>query len=249
MKETTAPRIRNLLKISLLLCVPLLASLVVAEPQDRSNGKITEAERSYLLQELESTESLFLASIEGVTPTQWTFKPAPDVWSIQECAEHVILAEDLIFGESQRILLSPVVPRLTSATAQGDREMVVQMQDRSKKAKAPQILQPTGRFPSPESAAIEFKARRSKTISYVKTTQDPLRIHTGDAPAGGTADAYQFLLQLAAHSARHTAQLNAVKSAPGYGGNGLGWIPREVFSRVMNQHKYCHMNVSAILRS
>jgi hypothetical protein len=216
MKITTARGIRNPLHVSLFLFLPLLAALVVAEPLDDSSGEITQAERAYLLQELESTEAAFLASINGLTAAQWTYKPAPDVWSIQECAEHVILAEDLIFGESQKILRSPVVPRLATATAQGDRDIVVQMQDRSKKAKAPQILQPTGRFPSAESAAIEFNARRSRTISYVKTTQDPLRIHTGDAPAGGTADAYQFLLQLAAHSARHTAQLNALKTASGY---------------------------------
>jgi hypothetical protein len=90
------------------------------------------------------------------------------------------------------------------------------MVDRSKKAKAPKVLQPTGTFPTPESAAKEFELRRAKTIAHVKHTKDPLRIHAGDGPAGSTADVYQFLLELAAHSVRHTAQIRDVKSAAGY---------------------------------
>ena len=204
------------LAFAMLLSLSTLVLPAVAEPRDGADGKMTKAERAYLLQQLESTKSSMLASIKGLTQAEWTFKPAPDVWSIQECAEHMILAEDLIFNEAQEALQTPAVPRLASATIEGDREMVAQLQDRSKKAKAPQVLQPTGRFPTSESAALEFNARRRRTISYVQSTEDRLRIHAGDAPAGGTADAYQFLLQLAAHCARHTAQLNAVKSALGY---------------------------------
>jgi hypothetical protein len=45
---------------------------------------------------------------------------------------------------------------------------VEQMKDRSKKAKAPAVLEPTGKFPTPQSAAKEFKIRRNKTITYVE---------------------------------------------------------------------------------
>lgn len=196
--------------------VSALVSPVAAKRTNVADGRMSKAERAYLLEQLKSTESEFLASIKGLTPAQWTFKPAPDAWSIQECAEHIILAEDLIFNEAQKTLQSPAVPRLANATAEGDREVVAMVQDRSKKAKAPQVLQPTGKFPTPESAAKEFKARRMKSIAYAKSTQDPVRIHAGDAPAGGTCDVYQFLLQMASHSARHTAQINSVKAAPGY---------------------------------
>lgn len=196
--------------------VSVLVSPVAAQTTNGGDGTMTKAERAYLMQQLKSTESEFLASIKGVTPAQWTFKPSPDAWSIQECAEHIILAEDLIFNEAQKTLQSPAMPRLASATAEGDREVVTMVEDRSKKAKSPKILQPTGRFPTSASAASEFEARRGKSIAYAKTTKDPLRIHAADAPAGGTADVYQFLLQMAAHSSRHTAQINAVKSALGY---------------------------------
>ena len=50
----------------------------------------------------------------------------------------------------------------------------------------------------------------------VESTNDPLRMHAGDGPAGSTADVYQFLLELAAHSTRHTAQIREVQLAAGY---------------------------------
>ena len=126
------------------------------------------------------------------------------------------MAEDLIFDEAQKTLKTPAVPRLSNATSEGDGQIVAQMEDRSKKVKTPKILQPTGKFPTPQSAAHEFRLRRGNTIAYVKTTDDPLRIHVGDGPSGSPADVYQFLLELAAHSARHTAQIREVKSTTGY---------------------------------
>ncbi len=64
------------------------------------NGAMTSAERAYLLQELEQSKTNMLAGIQGLTDAQWKFKPAPAVWSVAECAEHIILAEDYLFGAS-----------------------------------------------------------------------------------------------------------------------------------------------------
>jgi hypothetical protein len=200
-----------LVSVATITVMPLFAA-----QDDAAKGGMTKAERAYLVSELKSSESALLASIKGLTPAQWTFKPSPDAWSIQDCMEHLILAEDLIFDEAQKVLRTPAVARLANATSEGDREVVAQMEDRSKKAKAPKVMQPAGKFPTPESAAPEFKLRRGKTIAYAKTTHDALRVHSGDGPAGPTADVYQFLLQMAAHSARHTAQIREVKSTGGY---------------------------------
>jgi len=189
---------------------------VFAAKDYAATGGMTKGERAYLLSELKSSESGLLTSIKGLTPAQWTFKPSPDSWSIEECTEHLILAEDLIFDEAQTALQSPAVTRLPDATSDGDRRLVAQLEDRSKKAKAPKVIQPTGMFSTPESAAEEFKRRRDKTIAYVKTTKDPLREHVGAGPTGAPADVYQFLLEMSAHSVRHTAQIREVKSSSGY---------------------------------
>jgi hypothetical protein len=89
--------------------------------------------------------------------------------------------------------------------------------DRSRKAQAPEILRPvSGRWPTPQAAADEFRKRRDRNIAYIDTTSDDLRAHSAPHPAFQTLDAYQWILFMAAHSDRHTQQINEVKAQPGY---------------------------------
>jgi len=154
-------------------------------------------------------------TIEEEHVAQWKFKPAPNVWSVAECAEHIVLAETYIFGASQQALKTPAVARLPTANAESDKRLVVLIQDRSQKATAPESIVPSGKFTAPGDAAREFTAKRDMTIAYVKTTQDELRIHSLAGPTG-PMDSYQFLLLLSSHSARHTAQIREVEGNPGY---------------------------------
>jgi uncharacterized damage-inducible protein DinB len=197
----------------MLKMLPLL--LCAVAPVFAADGSMTPAERAYLLEQLETSKKEMLASIQGLSAAQWTFKPAPEVWSVQECAEHIILAENFIFGGAQQILKTPAVDRPALSNEEVDRKIVAGVQDRSHKAKAPEAIVPSGKFATPEDAAREFTARRDKTIAYVTTTTDDLRVHVGPGPAG-PMDAYQFLLLLAAHSARHTAQIREVEANAGY---------------------------------
>jgi hypothetical protein len=180
-----------------------------------ADGEMTPAERAYLLDQLEQSKKGMLASIEGLTSAQWKFKPAPAVWSVAECAEHIILAEDYIFSGSQQTLKTPAGPRLESADAEHDRGLVAVIKDRSKKATAPEPITPTDKFATPADAIREFTAHRDKTIAYVKSTNDALRVHSIDGPLG-KMDSYDFLLLLAAHSSRHTAQIREVEANADY---------------------------------
>jgi hypothetical protein len=199
-------------KLALLLCaLPLLAT----GPLFAAEGSMTADERAYLLDQLETSKKNMLASIQGLTAAQWAFKPAPAVWSVQECAEHIILAEDFIFGGSQQLLKTPAVARPDRSNTEVDHKLVAGIQDRSRKATAPEPLVPSAKFATPDDAIREFTARRNKTIEYVKTSNDELRVHVGPGPAG-PMDAYQFLLLLASHSARHTAQIREVQANADY---------------------------------
>ncbi len=186
-----------------------------AAPMLAAEGEMTPAERAYLLDQLEQSKKEMLASIHGLTQDQWTFKPAPAVWSVAECAEHIVLAEDYIFGGAQMALQAPAGPRLESATPERDRTFVTRIKDRSQKATAPEPIVPSGKFATPADAIREFTARRDKSIAYVKSTNDALRAHAVDGPAG-KMDAYQFLLLMAAHSSRHTAQILEVQANANY---------------------------------
>jgi DinB superfamily len=186
-----------------------------AAPMMAADGEMTPAERAYLLEQLEQSKKDMLASIQGVTLAQWKFKPAPAVWSVAECAEHIILAEEYIFSGSQGVLKAPAGPRLETADAEHDRKLVAGVKDRSKKATAPEPIVPADKFATPADAAREFTARRDMTIAYVKSTNDALRAHSTDGPMG-KMDSYQFLLLLASHSSRHTAQIREVEANPDY---------------------------------
>jgi hypothetical protein len=199
--------VRKLSMLPILLCA--------VAPAFAADGSMTPAERAYLLEQLETSKKDMLASIQGLSAAQWTFKPAPAVWSVQECAEHIILAENFIFDGAQKVLKTPAVDRPARSTEEVDRKIVAGVQDRSHKATAPEAIVPSGKFAAPEDAAREFIARRDKTIAYVTSTTDDLRVHVAPGPAG-PMDSYQFLLLLAAHSARHTAQIREVEGNPAY---------------------------------
>jgi uncharacterized damage-inducible protein DinB len=198
------------MKRGLLIGLLSIAPMIAAD-----GGAMSDAERTYLLDQLDQSKKAMLASINGLSQAQWTFKPAPAVWSVQECAEHIVLAEEFIMGGAQQILKSPATDRLPTANAETDRKFVARIQDRSQKATAPEPIVPSGKFATPADATREFTARRDKTIAYVKSTQDELRAHSGPGPVG-PMDGYQFLLLLASHSARHTAQIREVESNPAY---------------------------------
>jgi hypothetical protein len=88
-----------------------------------------------------------------------------------------------------------------------------QIPDRSVKAQAPEPLQPTNRYGTPQASLKHFVESRSKTIQFVEHTKD-LRGHAVASPLGKELDAYEWILFIAAHSERHTKQINEVKADP-----------------------------------
>jgi len=178
-------------------------------------GAMSDTERVYLIEQLEQSRKAMLASIDGFTEAQWSFKPAANVWSVQECAEHIVLSERYIFDGAQQILKTPGVERPEKSNSDVDHILVARVQDRSQKATAPEPLVPGRKFATPSDAAKAFMIARDKTVAYVKSTQEDLRNHVGPGPAG-PMDAYQFLLLLSSHSARHTAQIREVEANPSY---------------------------------
>lgn len=179
---------------------------------------LTQGERDRALSELHAGRKMFLDALAGLTPAQLDYKPAPDRWSIREIAEHVIQTEESLFKLiTERILKSPPQPEKATPQQRSKDELVLKNQlDRTQKRQAPPELQPTGRRRSLEELVTEFKAKRDRTISWVRETQAPLRLHF--APSGdlGDLDAYQWIMLLAGHTERHVEQIREVKESPGF---------------------------------
>src|SRR5260370_28128949 len=95
-----------LMKRAVLLGIVALLPLAAA-----GDGAITSDERTYLLDQLEQSKEGVLASISGLTQSQCKFKPAPNVWSVQQCADHIILSTAFIFAAVPHTPKSPALAR------------------------------------------------------------------------------------------------------------------------------------------
>jgi hypothetical protein len=193
------------------ICVLAAAPILPAA----ENGAMNDAERAFLVQQMEKTKAEFLESIANVSEAQWKFKPSPEAWSVAECAEHIIVSEGFLLGAAQGMMKSPAVDRQASSNAEQDKKIAMMVRDRSHKAKAPEPLVPSGKFGTPADAAKEFAARRDRSLEYARTTNDELRVHTAPGPVG-TMDAYQMLILMAVHTGRHTDQIREVQANPDY---------------------------------
>lgn len=178
---------------------------------------LTQGERDRAMSELHATRKAFLDSVAGLSKAQWDFKPGPDRWSIAECAEHLALSEDYFFDlVTKQLMASPATPGKRGETKEKDALVLKTIPDRSSKRLAPEALQPTHRWPDPETLLAHFKQSRDRTIAYLQTTQDDLRSRFREHRVVGLIDAYQWFLVAAAHTQRHVAQINEVKAAPDF---------------------------------
>ena len=176
--------------------------------------ELTQAEKDKTLAYLESTKAGVLASVKGLSPAQLNFKPAPDRWSVAECLEHIASAEDFLRGLiTEKVMTSPAVPgRDVKAIDEGILKGVT---DRSTKRQAPEPIKPTNRFGSAEASEKHFVESRVVTEEFLKNTAD-LRDHAMPGPAGPAMDGYEWILLIAAHSERHTKQIEEVKADPNF---------------------------------
>jgi hypothetical protein len=174
---------------------------------------ISKGERDRMLSYYHATRKQVLDTIAAVSDAQWTFKPAPDKWSIQEVVEHLIRTEDFLFAyvasgldKSQPAPGDSKVP---------DDKFVAMMKDRTQRAEAPSGIRPTGQFPSRDAARGEFSRRRDKNIGWIRDTDKNLRGNYVKLMVG-IADIYQGLLMIPAHTERHLAQIADVQGHANY---------------------------------
>lgn len=190
-------------------------SVLLAAVCAASGETLTQGERERAMSELHATRKLFLDAVAGLSEAQWNFKPAPDVWSVAECAEHIALSEDDLYElVTEKLMKSPAQPDKKPDVKGKDELVLEKMLDRSQKAQAPAVLRPTHRWPTQQALMGHFKESRDRTIAYVENTGDDLRAHFLPHPAFELLDGYQWILLIAAHSHRHTLQIEEVKANP-----------------------------------
>ena len=173
---------------------------------------LTVQERSYAIDLLKKTQNDFLMAIKGLNDSQLHFKSAPDRWSVAECILHIAAAEKELWAIAEENLSKNANLEARSKIMFTDQDLVKAVEDRSHKSKTFAALEPANSiYKSVGGALAGFKAQRKRTIDFVKNTKVDLRNHVLLLPLGNF-DAYQFILLIAAHSNRHTQQINEVKA-------------------------------------
>jgi hypothetical protein len=178
---------------------------------------LSKAEREKAVTELEGSQMAFLDATKGLSVAQWNFKPAPDRWSVAECAEHNGVTEALVMKLiTEQALKGPAEPEKRELVKGKDDALLAMVVDRSAKFKAPDAIQPTRRWSSPDEITKNVLEARAQTIEFVSTTQDDLRGHFMDHPVFKTMDIYQWVLLISGHMRRHTAQILEVEADPNF---------------------------------
>ena len=174
---------------------------------------MTPEERETALEQLEASRRAYLDALGPLTEAQWTFRAAPDRWSIADCAEHLVAAEVALPK-----LLAGARPR-PEATAEGrpiDGAVRRRIRDRSSRDEAPERIRPKGRFAGRAETLAAFAERRNANIAFVRATQSSLRELFFPHPFAGQLDGYQWVLSLSAHVERHLEQIAEIRRDPGF---------------------------------
>jgi hypothetical protein len=171
-----------------------------------------ERERRAMLQMLDRTRDEFLASLNGVSDAQARWRPAPDQWSVLDCAEHVAVAERGML----HLITELASPRAAAGQPGREEQVVAATLDRSRQISAPQPVRPRGRFATLAEAADRFRSNRQATAAFVATCEIDLRTLEVQHPVSGLLTANECLSVLAAHPSRHAAQVRGIRARPDF---------------------------------
>lgn len=172
--------------------------------------------KDYMVSYFQQTFDALKKSVDGLSTAQLQFKPAADKWSISQCLDHIVMTEKALFDYSKEGMAKPANPERKKDVKVQDEQIIKGMNDRSTKAKAPENIIGIGTYTQSAAALGDIEKGRKPIFDYINEVPvDDLRSHITDS-FFGPVDAYHTLLYIAAHTSRHTAQINEVKADPNF---------------------------------
>jgi hypothetical protein len=169
------------------------------------------AERAALVEKLRASRDALVEELAGVSDTQAKFKPASDRWSIEEIVEHLAVAEHGMY----RLMTAYSEPLESPADSKREEAFERLGTDRRRKLGAPERVRPTGRYGSLSKALNQFTANRERTIQYVGSCQDDLRMRITSHLLGRISGRECVALMIG-HPLQHLEQIREVQASPEY---------------------------------
>lgn len=195
----------------------LLMFAVIAHSRRRPDPHMSANERAQVLKWLDESRQAFVASISGVSDEQWKWKPGPGRWSLGETAEHVVLAEALLFAFVRKAMSTPANPVWEEQTKGKTEFLIREMPSRQGRALAPEPLTPLESLTCAQ-VMQRFAQQRTEIERFARDIQIALKERTlqHPFPVLGTLNAYQWLIYVPLHTLRHHKQIAEIKATPGY---------------------------------
>ena len=199
----------------LLLC--LTVGVTFGVPGFAADANMTAKERADLIQSLQDARKEFMESVSGLSDQQWRWKPTPERWSVGECAEHIVLSEEMLFSKAKEAMHNPPDPDWEKKTAAKTDILLSVMAQRKGKATAPEEIVPSGKMARADIMS-HYAKQRAATIKFVETTDIALKEHVAPHPFPifNPLNAYQWVLYIPLHNMRHDKQIAEVKATPGF---------------------------------
>lgn len=199
-----------------IIILALLSLTVYEGYAQKTTNELTPAEKEKAIQLLKQTETGVFDAVKGLSEAQLNFKPAVDKWSVAECVKHIAAAEKELWAMANPALTQPANPEKRTEIKFGDDDLIKAVEDRTHKSKTFAALEPVySPYKTAPEALAAFKMGRKKLIALVESTKVDMRNHIVVLPIG-TYDSYQFILLIAAHSNRHTQQIDEVIASPDF---------------------------------
>jgi hypothetical protein len=180
-------------------------------------GRITDDELAQALEMIDATETQFLALIAKVEGDAWTFKPAPDRWSVAECAEHIVRTEAALLGTAKQAIAAGADPEWQAKAEAKTQLLTGAIPNRTTRVQAPQEVRPAGGMDKAK-VVEQFKINRVAVRTMLQDRAVPLKTYLADNPFFGALNAHQWLIYGALHTTRHMKQIEEVMATDGYPG-------------------------------
>lgn len=193
----------------------ILLSLLSSGAMFAADARMTPEERANVLKWLQESRKEFLAAIDGVSESQWKWKPAPDRWSVGEVAEHIVLGEASQFGNVKKAIASMPDPDWEQKTKGKTERLVATLAPRLGKAQAPEAIVPKGAMTQAQ-VKERFERQRAEIVKFAIETDAPLKQYIIENPFFGSLNGYNWLIYAPLHTMRHDKQIAEVKATPGY---------------------------------
>jgi hypothetical protein len=167
---------------------------------------LTTKERHTIVNELKTSRTDFLKSVEGLSAKQFNFKPGKNKWSIKECVYKLTSIENNLWELAKASLKQET--STVQRTISDDEALSSFVQQKT-------IQCNELKFKNNKEALKFYKKERSEMLKYVLTSTENVRGHIAKTCIGNF-DVYQLMLLNTIFAKDYTQQIEEIKTHPNF---------------------------------